>query len=331
LTTPDGTNERLAPGAAGAADAAALAAAVLLLGLLLFVRFEQHTAWQRVAVDAAHVPIFVVLAALGAASLGRLRPHWPAGRRDLAVFLATQFAGVAVEFLQSLTGRPAALFDLGSNAAGAAIGLALHAAWEKSAAPARSRAAAGLLGAAAAVGLVYAAWRPVSAALAYCDRAARLPALAAFDSRRGLYFVEARGLGSAVAGLPEPLARSPQERALAIAYDPAHRPQLELREPWPDWRGRDALVLELAHDGDAELELVLRVLDAAHDWTAADRLNLPVAVPAVGRVTLRVPLGTLREAPAGREMDLERIANLLLFSPAPGGRGTLWVIRASLE
>ena len=328
MTTPDGTNEPLAP---GAADAAALAAALLLLGLLLFVRFEQHTAWQRVAVDAAHVPIFIVLAALGASMLGRLRPHWPAGRRDLAVFLATQFAGVAVEFLQSLTGRPAALFDLGSNAAGAAIGLALHAAWQKSAAPARSRAAAGLLGAAAAVGLVYAAWRPVSAALAYCDRAARLPALAAFESRRGLYFVEARGAGSTVTGLPAPLARSPQERALAIAYDPAHRPQLELREPWPDWRGRDALVLELAHDGDAELELVLRVLDAAHDWTTADRLNLPVAVPAVGRVTLRVPLGTLREAPAGRDMDLERIANLLLFSPAPGGRGTLWVIRASLE
>ncbi len=331
MTTSSGTNEPIAP---GLADAAALAATALLLGLLLFVRFEQHTAWQRVAVDAAHVPIFVTLAALGASRLGRLRPHWPAGRRELAVFLATQLAGVAVEFLQSLAGRPASLFDLGSNAAGAAIGLALHAAWQRStapAAPARSRAAAWLLGATAAVGLVYAAWRPVSAALAYCDRAARLPALAAFDSRRGLYFVEARGLGSAVAGLPAPLARSPRERALAIAYDPAHPPQLELREPWPDWRGRDALVLELAHEGDAELELVLRVLDAGHDWSVEDRLNLPVAVPAGGRVTLHVPLGTLREAPARREMDLGRIANLLLFSPAPGGPGTLWVIRASLE
>jgi hypothetical protein len=330
LTTSSGTNGPIAP---GAADAAALAATALLLGLLLFVRFEQHTAWQRVAVDAAHVPIFAMLAALGASRLGRHRPHWPAGRRDLTVFLATQLAGVAVEFLQSLSGRPASLFDLGSNAAGAAIGLALHAAWQRSAAPApaRSRAAAWLLGAAAAVGLVYAAWHPVSAALAYCDRAARLPALAAFDSRRGLYFVEARGLDTAVAPLPAALARAPRERALAIAYDPVHPPQLELREPWPDWRGRDALVLELAHQGDAELELVLRVLDAGHDWSVEDRLNLPAAVPAGGRVTLRVPLGTLREAPAGREMDLERIANLLLFSPSPGGRGTLWVIRASLE
>jgi len=331
LTTSNGTIEPVAP---GAADAAALAAAALLLGLLLFVRFEQHTAWQRVAVDAAHVPIFAMLAALGAWRLGRLRAHWSPGRRDLAVFATTQFVGVAVEFLQSITGRPASLFDLGSNAAGAALGLALHAAWQRRAAPAvpgRSRAAAWLLGAAAVVALLYAAWRPVSAALAYHDRAARLPALAAFDSRRGLYFVEARGLGSAVAGLPAPLARSPGERALAIAYDPAHPPQLELREPWPDWRGRGALVLELAHEGDAELELVLRVMDAGHDWSVEDRLNLPLAVPAAGRITLRVPLGTLREAPARRDMDLDRIANLLLFAPEPDGPGTLWVIRASLE
>jgi hypothetical protein len=79
-----------------------LAVVVALLSLLLVVRVDGNAAWPRLTLDGSHLLIFAVVA-----------------------FTIAVVVGVAIECLQLLTGRPASLFDLGSNEAGAAIGLSL--------------------------------------------------------------------------------------------------------------------------------------------------------------------------------------------------------------
>jgi hypothetical protein len=313
--------------------AVSLAGVAALLSLLLFVQVNGNEAWLRVALDGSHVPIFAGVAVLLAVMLRRGGRNGHGARRYLLAFVIAFSAGVAIEGVQSLNGRPASVFDMGSNAAGAAIGLALLALLEGSGRRPRPHLAGGrwILVAAALVGLLYAAWRPFEAARAYLHRASQMPMLAAFGGPIDLYFVHAQGLAADVVALPEPWARRPGEQALRIRYDATRAPAIEISEPSADWRGFHTLAVDLTNAGDADLQLVLRILDADHDWSHEDRFNQPFALPAATRSTLRFPLDAVRAAPAGRPMDLARIANVMIFGPAPAAAGDLYVSALWLE
>jgi len=306
---------------------------VALASLPLIARFDRDFAWQRVAVDAAHVPVFALLAIVLHVWLRREQTDAPPAQPLLVAFLAAQAVGVLVELLQVWGGRSASAFDLGSNAAGAALGLALTAAAQGRGRGVSSRACRvpAWLVLAAAAGFVYAVWRPVEAVLAYQRRAAIVPQLVRFEDARDLYFVRTAPAAARIEALPTEFARRAGERALRVPYGDAVAPEVELLEPWPDWRGHVSLAIELANDGPQDLPLVLRIHDADHDWSAEDRLNLPVVVPAHARTTLRVPLARLRSAPHERPMDLGRIANLKLFGAGGIGDGALYLLSARLE
>jgi hypothetical protein len=316
----------------------AVAAIAGLLLLLLAVPVRGTAAWIRVLQDAAHGPIFaaitIALWFLFAPTAARRESaaFWTR-RRDLLAFAGAQAIGLAVELTQDTMGRPASVFDLGSNAAGAALGLAMIHLYRRRPGPAPRRphgAGAWVLGAAAAAGLVYLAWRPVVAASAYLQRARDVPVLASFRAPRDLYFVHTRGTASGIVDLPARWAREDGERALRVRYDAAHGPAVQLTEPWEDWRGYEVLVADLTNAGARDLRLVLRVLDARHDWSPGDRLNLPIVVPALTRARVRVSLDAVRSAPQRRPMDLSRIADVMLFA-APAAEGDLYVSRIWLE
>jgi hypothetical protein len=309
-----------------------LAVVLALLSLLLFVQVDGNQAWLRVALDGSHVPIFAAVAVLLALMLGRgdgLAHH---GRRHLIAFTLAFAAGVAIEYVQSLTGRPASLFDVGSNAAGAAIGLAVLAMHESAGRRVRLTPAgrAALIGAAIA-GLVFAAWRPIEAARAYWNRASGFPVLAAFGGPLDLYFVETEGLVAEIEDLPGRWALSPGERALRIRPDANRAAAVQIKEPYADWRGLHALAVDVTNAGDAELQLVLRILDAGHDWSHEDRFNQPFTIPAGTRRTVRFPLEAVADGPADRSMDLSRIANVMIFSRGPAVAGDLYVSSVWLE
>jgi hypothetical protein len=93
---------------------------------------------------------------------------------------------------------------------------------------------------------------------------------------------------------------------------------VQLVEPSGDWRDYGVIAVDLTNAGPRELPLVFRILDAHHDWTDADRMNLPLVIPPRTRTTVRVTLDAVEGAPLHRRMDMARIANVMLFGRASG-------------
>jgi hypothetical protein len=309
-----------------------LVVVIALLSLLLLVQVDGNEAWLRVALDGTHVPIFAAVAALLGVMLRRVDRPGPDGRRYLFAFALAFAAGVAIEYVQSRNGRPASLFDVGSNAAGAAIGLSVLALYEGARHRARlNRAVRWLLFGAGIAGLMFAAGRPLEAARAYLHRATGFPVLVAFGGPLDLYFVATEGLTAEIVDLPEPWALRPGERALRIRHDVDRAPAVQVNEPSRDWRGYRTLAVDLTNAGNAEVRLVLRVLDESHDWSHDDRFNQSFAIPARTRRTVRFPLDAVRTAPAGRPMDLSRIADVMIFGHGPAVAGELYVSGLWLE
>ncbi len=296
------------------------------------MQVDGNSAWLRVALDGSHVPIFAGVAILLAAVLRRRQVSARDGRRYLLAFALAFGLGAVIEYVQSLTGRPASTFDMASNAAGAAIGIGLLELQESAAGrrPLTGRARRFLV-CAAIVGLVFAFWRPLEAAWAYLDRARRFPVLAAFDEPRDLYFVTTQGLAADVVPLPARWAATQGERALRVRYAAGRPPAAQLTEPSADWNGFRTIALDVTNASDVELHLVLRILDAGHDWSHEDRLNHRLTIPAATRSTIRVPLEAVRAAPARRPMDLAHIANVMIFGTDPSAGGDLYVSSLWLE
>jgi uncharacterized protein YfiM (DUF2279 family) len=310
-----------------------------LLSLLLFIRIPSGNEWMRVSLDASHGPIFAVVAMLVASLLSGRRgsaranawPDWPLYMLALAISIAL---GALIELLQGFEGRPPSFFDVVTDTAGALAGLSV---WTLATRPAAGepRGVAGQnpwpVVALGLAGVAFVLWRPMHVAVAYAHRAAAFPTIADFSTSRGLDFVTTDGLGAAIAVIPAPWAQTPGERALAIRYDPQHPPAVQVVEPRGDWRAFSVIAVDVANAGPGELALVLRILDASHDWSHEDRFNLPLVIAPRTRTTVRVALAAVEAAPATRRMDMARIANVMLFGRPPAGPGVLYVSRVWLE
>jgi hypothetical protein len=325
----------------GAADHASMLriarpVGVLLVALLcaavLFLSLPGTTYWQRVLQDGGHGPVFAAVAIVlllmraGAGPAANGTRTWSDYRWAFAIAFAL---GVVTELLQGyLPNRTPSLLDALHDAAGAALGLALVAWLEAPRAPlARSWSLAVALAAVVVLG-----WAPLQCARAYAERSAAFPTLGPMGPQADLAFAAAREGVLTTTRLPEAWRR-PGDGAQAWRLDaqPGQRPALELAEPAPDWRGYTVLALDLANPGRRAARFTLRILDAHHDWTHADRLNLPVVVPPGSRTTVRVATAAIASAPRGRPMDMAAIANVMLFANEPLPGEAIYVSRIWLE
>jgi len=85
-----------------------------------------------------------------------------------------------------------------------------------------------------------------------------------------------------------------------------------------DWSGFAALVIELDLLSDEPLRLTVRVHDRQHEngpraFEFGDRFNRSLLLQP-GRNRLRIPLESVLQAPAGRNMDMDRIVDVTLFA-----------------
>ena len=282
--------------------------------------------------NSVHGPIFAAVAVLllllwAPAARSRPSAYWTA-------FLAAVAFGGVIEFLQSFQGRPPSWFDMMTDTAGASAGLALWALLD------RRRSLAFRPGhpegpwlpiAIALAGIIFVAWPPLQAARAYAHRHAVFPSIAEFRGPQDLAFVTTSGTAVDIVPLPAPWAQGPDDRALRIAYDDKHSPSVQVVEPTRDWRGYSLVAVDLTNSSPNELTLTFRILDAAHDWSHEDRLNLPLRIPPNTRTTVRVALSAVEAAPEHRRMDLARIANVMLFGGETALPGEVYVSRIWLE
>jgi len=323
----------------------AVPAAVIagLLSLLLFIRVPGHGAWLRATLNASHAPIFAVVTILLAILLrssgtARVRPSWPDWSRYGTAFVLAVVIGGFIEFLQSLSSRPPSLFDVCTDAAGAAMGLALLAFVERSRMP-EPRPPVGssgwLLAALAVTGALFVFWQPVQTARAYVAREQGFPRLMKFENAVALPLVSTRHATVAVENVSQPWRRGPEDHALRVNYlggeaDNALPIRYVAIEPSADWRGYSTLVLDLVNPGPLALPLTLRIRDARHHWELDPPPSLPIVVPAGTRADYRIDLATIAAVSGRRQPDLARIEELFLFpteagAPAQVDIAALWL------
>ena len=313
-----------------------------LLSLLLFIRIPGRGAWLDAMLDASHAPIFAAVAVLLAIRLrsdvGQARSSWPDRRRYSTALVLAVALGALVEFLQSLSSRPPSLFDVCTDAAGAAMGLALLAFVERSRLP-EPRPPAGsfgwLLAALAVTGAVFVFWQPVQTARAYVAQEQSFPRLMEFEDAVALPLVSTQYATVAIERVSQPWRRGPADHALRVNYLGGEAENgLPIRyvaiESTANWRGYSALVLDLVNPGPSELPLTLRILDAGHHWELDPPPSLPIVVPAGTRAQFRIQLATIAAVSGQRQPDLARIEELFLFptearAPAQIDIAAIWL------
>ena len=310
--------------------------AAVPLAILQLLPIPRETRWWRAVFDAGHAPLFGALAiVLLAISLSI--PVWKErgrGLHYLAAFAGAVVLGAMSEAFQLTGARNASVWDLLRNVAGSAAFLAFVATFDAELQPrlvSPSLPVKGLLRVGAAV-LLGVAFVPVAATgVAYLSRNAAFPRICSFQSYWESFFLETSVLELTLSYLPEELQGDAPDNLvgrLEFAAGPGNR--LMLVEPFPDWSGHDTLAFELYSPLDRPVNLGLRIDDADHDTTHRDRFNLRIRVTP-GRNEIRVPLEDVREAPATRQMAMDRIRKVVLFAGAPETPFLLYVDDFRLE
>lgn len=283
---------------------------VLLLGLglpalALVAGLPPHPRILGVLNNAAHMPVFGCFAIVVYKILENETRWRPFELRALA-FIATIAAGGIIELAQLQIGRDGDLRDIWTNALGAVAGLAVI---EIHRNRRDLRAWAWL-----AVALIATAWPIAQAGLGYRERNRQAPALLEITSYFDWFFIWTSGINAESGELAATWRRpgDPRSLRLCIAKNPER--VLVLDEPIADWRRYGRIVLDLTNPEPESLRLTLRIHDRGHDNRRNDRFNRRISIPPAARVQVAISLAEVQAAPASRQMDLSRIAGVMIFA-----------------
>lgn len=282
---------------------AAVAAATLLL--VTFADLPGNAMYSRVMQDFAHVPAFALITwalmqMLGASSAPRY----------LAAAGVSVLLGTLVEVVQRFTGGDSSLMDIWRDVLGISTAVALKAMITRSDAPVtwRNTAVPALIG---ALALVCALVPLAECSRAYRHRTALFPVLADFSSRFDTYLLRATDPPFHRIPLPPDAEGSPQG-ALVVPYSTATWPGVVFEEPVPNWSVFKDLAIDIENSSLDPQAVLVGIHDATYDGSAADRFTARYQIPARTRVTLRIPLADVRNAPRGRKLDLRHIGRLAI-------------------
>ncbi len=311
-----------------AQQALRVAAILFLLSLVVFAAFHEPTRFAHTLQKLAH-PITFGAVALLFLTLPRRRTPRRIGAYVVAFTLAV-LCGAGTEVAQAFVDRDPALLDVLRDALGASTALAGFATLVPGS-DARGRGGWRLTGALFAVLGCAVMLAPISISLAaYARRDLGFPTLLQACSPLDRYFVAGRG--ATITAVPSAgLTPAPCRSALRVELGPTPYAGLILEEPYPDWRTANTLVLDLRNPGDADLPLAIRVHDRAHNFRFRDRFNREFTLPAHERLEIAIPISEIEHAPAGRLLDLSRIAGVAVFRARDAMMGSFDVERLLLR
>ena len=301
-------------------------AAALLLAVWHFARLPGDGPLIGPLHSAAHFPLFGLLAVIVFIALrrfatpGRQSP-WGVYGGTLVVML---MISSVTEWSQQFTERDASLWDVAVNMAGTVTALALIALYDRQVAEftqTRLRKLSLALLPVILAALVLLPVAGISAAL--MKRDADFPCLVCPKNRVDLWMIDRNGASVRLAAGPD------RETHLEILMKTSAFPGVSWEWPVKDWRGFDALVLELGNPGPLPLDLTLRIDDLHHNFRFTDRFNQRVTLQASSRSRACILLTDVENAPEARQMDLSGIARLMLFSSeaSHGSRFRIYGIR----
>ena len=282
---------------------------------LALSRPPAHSVWWTAVYDLGHAPLFGFVALAMRVLVGTLAN----GRLSLAEQYGLAFALTAI-----LSGASEAA-QIGSETRDANIGDALR---DLAGGGACLLVAAGFeglfRGAVARTVMVLSGVSLMSAILAplgplawsYSMRRASLPVIADYASQWQKPLTQALRVDLSSTIAPEDFTGQGGEPVARVRFRQAAWPGVDVVEPWPDWRGYDSLRFQVYAENPAPKMLVLRIDDEAHNGTHSDRFNRSFTIHQ-GVNDIVVPLEDIREGPRNRQLDLSRIARVLVFSRRP--------------
>lgn len=311
--------------------------AALLLSAVFLLSMPDDFLWQRVLEDAGHGPVFAGFASV------LLWLHAPPAHervRSTAQYLRVFGIAVAVGLLTELgqsfmPARNVSTHDVLHDAAGATLGLAL--AWcierwlARRQGVARGDARPALMLAIILAAVTILAWQPLQCARAYAVRKAAWPTLSPLGEAADAAFGRSHSAQVSYGRLPERYRRLGDGESMRLTFAAGARPAWQVTEPVHDWSGASVLVLDVTNPLPEPAHVMLRIVDATHDWTHADRFNQRLVLPAATRASVRIALPAVALSPRGRRMDMMRVADVMLFATAPLPAGELYLTRVALE
>jgi len=290
----------------------------LIAGLLLFVPMPfTPTYATRTIENAGHTPLFF-LVTLGLMFALRDDPRFGGIRLYAVAGLVGAGAGFLSEVIQRPLARDASWEDVGADALGVVLALAMYVFFERRSPLRRWHRFVALVVAISCVAIFVAPI--VRMTRAYVHRNGQFPVLADFHSRIELYWTLSVGVHREIV-----------DDALEVEFGGEEFPGVAFHEPVPDWRRFKTLVIDVENPAGEPLRLVVRVHDRRHINTFNDRFNRRFTLSAAERRTLRIPLEDIRNAPKGRFMDMAHISDITLFKGASGGSPKLRIHSLRLE
>jgi hypothetical protein len=295
-----------------------LVALLLLAGLLLFVPMPLAPTYAgRTFENAGHTPLFF-LVTLGLLFVLREDHRFSGVRLYVVAGLVGAGAGFLSEVIQRPLARDASWEDVGADAIGVALALALYAVFERRSPLRRWHRVAASLVALACVAIFVTPL--VRMTLAYVHRNGQFPVLADFHSRIELHWTLSIGVNRRIV-----------DDALEVDFGAQEFPGVAFHEPVPDWRRYKSLVIDVENPATEPLKLVVRVHDRRHNRMFNDRFNRNFSLAAAERRTLRIPLEDIRNGPRSRVMDMAHISDITLFKGTSEGSLKLRVHSMWLE
>jgi len=306
---------------------------VILLWVLLTGRPPRSTMLWHEIYNLGHIPLFGLFAVLvleiSRASLGRFLVA-PLAHYGIALG-ATVVVSVATELLQlNMPGRQAEFQDALHNIIGGLCFLALRACldtalWQPDGSRMRRWVAVG-----ASLTLLVSFWPLANLGWHYGMRAAAFPVLVDFDSRWQRPFLSSPRAGLDKMKAPAGWTQRKNQKIVAIKFMAAPWPGVSMHEPYPDWSGFNTLRFDVYSELSKPVDLILRIDDISHNNQHRDRFNRTFSVqPGLNQIA--VPLSDIRNAPSGRDLDLQEITQMILFSRRPEEPFTLYLSEIWLE
>lgn len=311
---------------------------VCALGLLLFLelaQFPQRTFLWRAIFNAGHAPLFGVLSLIMLA-LSRLISGLRIAKEHfhyLLAFMTAVIIGAVSEYIQVFGERDADPLDLLRNVIGAASFLAIYASYDSGLAAAtdkmthKMRISFRLFG----IVLLLAVFMPVFLwSAAYLHRSSNLPQICGFESGWEMMFLETESAELELTAPPEGWPGDAGDRVAKLTFGIDEYADFIISEPYPDWSRYKNLIFEVYSELDSIISLNIRIEDAQHDQTYADRFNRQIAVqPGYNRII--ISLAEVRDAPASREMNMKAVRSFSLFAYRPSNSFTVYLDNFSLR
>jgi hypothetical protein len=306
---------------------------IIVAGLLVYELPYDTLFWIEVQ-NAGHTPVFGIISLLIlGASLRLLGSRIPQRPAHYAIALAgATFLGLISEYAQIAGPRDADVCDFIRDIAGAVsfLGIFMYA-------DGKLRTAGGKLMARIRTAVLITAILVLVAALvplalwsgAYLHRNGTFPAICDFDSYWGNRFLRTEDARLESVAPPSGWIDARGEVG-RVVFGVDDYPGLVIREVYPDWRGYGSLVFDIYSPANTSVNLHVRIEDFSHNGDFADRFNRATAIrPGASRVS--IPLADIKEAPVGREMNMQAIRAIHLFVVGPEDELVLYFDNLTLK